>query len=225
MADTLSKIYPVFLLHCKWSIHNLDKFLSKYGTVGTLRIVYTNNRVETNRTIAILSDDVFQKLQNEGYDVRSPDRELTISRFELRESCFPTQDRNSTLFIPVPNSLILQDDFVHEEINAKLKHLAHWNIIPDDSWTLRVPLKSREKGEIKSGCFIKFNDDVHINDIAVARILMTDTYWGTEIEDEEPPVFKCFWARNKIQKSQPTTLTVTKILERPIEQPKLCDGL
>jgi len=198
--DTL----PVFLIHSRQSLVRLDDFLSEYGTVGFLRIVYDNKGEETDRTIAILNPDVYDTLCKEGYNKRTYGQGFVIAPYKLNDHDIPASDgRAPALFVPVPKSLCENDVTVMREINDKLKHLVEWKIIPDKSWEVKAPLQSREKGGIRGGCYITFKD-VPVETIALIRILLTDTYWPNEDGDEdekedkkaEKSIFRCFWAQS-----------------------------
>ena len=191
--------FPVFVIHSRWSLSKLGDFLDGYGDVGFLRIVYDKDGNETDRNIAILPQSTYKDLCDDGYNRRQYGKGFVIAPYTLRDNNFPGENHTSTLFIPVPDELSSEDDVVVNTINDKLKHLSDWNIIPPDSWSVNVPLKSREKGGIRFGCFVSFKRDVPLESRAIVRVLITDTYWS-ELEEspsEESPVFRCFWARKR----------------------------
>lgn len=190
--------FPVYMIHSKLSLLTLDDILKNFGPVGFLRIVYDNNSKETNLTIAILPHEVYHSLCNEGYgDIQhgSYRKNFRITPFILKENNLPGDGRTKTLFVPVPKILCNDDSQVIAAVEDKLSHLAEWGIIDDKSWYINVPLKSREKGGVRSGCFISFVKTVPIESIAMVRILLTDTYWPEQPDTEDRSVFRCFWAR------------------------------
>lgn len=189
--------FPVYMLHSHWSLSQMDTFLAGYGDVGFLRIVYDNEGKETDRTIAILPDAVYDGLCKDGYDRRQYGRGIKVSEFLLNESNYPGEGRTKTLFVPVPKNLGSDDGQVIAAVVGKLEHLAEWGIVPSGSWSVNVPLKSREKGGVRSGCFISFKREVSLDAIAMTRVLLTDTYWPEVDEAGERPVFRCFWARDR----------------------------
>jgi len=196
--------FPVYIIHSQWSLLKLDNFLSEYGEVGFLRIVYDKDGNETDRNIAILPETSYNALCKDGFDRRQYGKGCVISPYVLRDNNFPGEERTNTLFIPVPKDLGADDDTVVEAINDKLKHLSEWNIIPADSWSINAPLKSREKGGIRGGCFVSFKRDVPIECRSMVRVLITDTYWpeSEENSSEERPVFRCFWARARKERTE-----------------------
>ena len=191
--------FPVFVIHSRWSLSKLGDFLGEYGDVGFLRIVYDKDGNETDRNIAILPESSYKDLCDDGYNRRQYGKGFVIAPYTLRDNNFPGENHTNTFFIPVPDELCSEDDSVVATINDKLQHLSEWNIIPPDSWSVNVPLKSREKGGIRFGCFVSFKRDVPVECRAMARVLITDTYWSEleEFPSEETPVFRCFWARKR----------------------------
>jgi len=180
----------VYIIYSRWSLSQLDNFLKDYGDVGFLRIIYDNTGKETDRTIAIITQQVYKSLCNSGYGVssqgsRSYGKGFKIMPFSMKENNFPGLGRTKTIFVPVPKYFENDDSRVIVAVDDKLKHLAEWDIIPDKSWIVNVPLKSREKGGVNGGCFISFNQEVPIEQIATVRILLTDTYWPEHAENSD----------------------------------------
>lgn len=196
--------FPVYLIHSKWSLTKIDTFLGDYGEVGFLRIVYDKDGNETDRNIAILPESSYNALCEDGFDRRQYGKGCVIAPYVLRDNNFPGEERTNSLFIPVPKDLSADDETVVSTINDKLKHLSEWKIIPVDSWSVNAPLKSREKGGIRGGCFVTFRKDVPIECRAMVRVLITDTYWPDLEENgsDDRPVFRCFWARSRKERSE-----------------------
>jgi len=209
MADTLVNAddtknidFPVYMVYSKWSLPKLDSFLDDYGGAGFLRVVFGKEDKETDRTIAIFSDQTRDLLKSAGFfdsnrDDRSYGQPLRISPFLLNQNSFPGEGRNKTLFIPVPKELGALDTWVTDSITEKLNFFTEWDIIPHKSWTLNVPLKSRELGGVRGGCFVTFKKDIDLQRLAMVRVLLTDTYWPENQQTKERLVFHCYWARDR----------------------------
>lgn len=193
--------FPVFMIHSSWSLEQLDAFLANRGDVGFLRIVYDNEGKETDRTIAILPELLYDALCKEGFDRRQYGRGFKISQFLLNDSNMPGEGRTKTLFVPVPKNMSESDGQVIAAVVGKLDHLSEWGIIPPNSWSVNVPLKSREKGGVRSGCFVSFKREVELERVAMTRVLLTDTYWPETEGNTERPVFRCFWARDRKERN------------------------
>jgi hypothetical protein len=224
MADTTTVVsgagaqeqcsFPVYMIYSKWSLQQMDTFLKDYGDVGFLRIVYDNDGKETDRTIAIIPHDAYEALCDEGYGDtkqggRAYGRGFRITPYVLRDNNFPGEGRTRTLFVPVPKTLGGDDSQVIAAVVDKLTHLSEWGIVEDHSWSVNVPLKSREKGGVRGGCFVSFKRDVPTDRIAMVRVLLTDTYWPEQADSEERSVFRCFWARDRKERPEKTEKTET----------------
>ena len=194
--------FPVYLVYSSWSISAIDEFLQNHAKTigeevgsGLIRLVYDSNGKETNRNIVILSDTIYSSLIKNGYDHKDYGRDFLVTPFQLRENYFPSKGKTTNLFVPVPNEFLLNDLFATETILDKLKHLSDWGILPESSFSVKPFLPSREEGKIKGGCFISFKKDVSMESRAMARLLLTDTYWPKTSDVQDPPSFQCFWSR------------------------------
>ena len=187
--------FPVYLIRSRWSLSSIDTYLDTYGGAGFLRIIYDSEGRETDRTIAILSEKVYDALVENGDDQQKYGKGFSVSPFLLRDNNFPGEGYTNNLFVPVPEELSSDDEAVITTISDKLQHLSDWDILPGDSWSINPLLKSREKGGIKGGCFISFKRDVPNECRAMVRILITDTYWPESALGSVDTVFRCLWAR------------------------------
>lgn len=199
--------FPVYMCYSKWSLQNMDRFIGQYGGVGFLRIVFGKDEKETDRTIAILSKETYNALLDEGYGDTKPDeraygRGFRVTPFKLNENSFPGEGRNNTLFVPVPKVLGANDTWIFDQVTAKLDHLAEWGIVEKGSWSVNIPLKSREEGGVRGGCFVSFKRGYPLERVAMARILLTDTYWPEHESLEKRAIFHCYWAREREERDQ-----------------------
>lgn len=197
--------FPVYVIYSKMSIPKMDNYVRKYGPVGFLNVV--KDKVgDTNRTIAILSEETFDRLIESGHGTDRKDRRnrnpLTVAPFKLKKSNFPSYNKTRTLFVPIPTAFKsdVDNEYVEDKIKKcveeKLKHLVSWNIIPDNSWRITIPLKSRESGEIRNSCFISFPREVKTPAVAMTKVLLHDTYWPND------NIFRCFWSRKRNMKEK-----------------------
>lgn len=193
--------FPVYFVHSPKKLSDIEEFLKKFGDVGYLRILYERNGSETaDKNIAILSDETYEKICEKGYNKRQYGIHYIVTPFKLPPHCQPPNGQSKVLFVPVPEQLSFDDEFVTEVITEKLSHLVDWKILPDKSWYLKVPLVSRETGGVKGGCFINFKSTVPFDTIAMVRVLLSDTIWQRKNEDNfdaDDHVIKCFWARER----------------------------
>lgn len=183
----------LYIIYSKWSLAKIDRELSFYGLIGLLRIIHDKTG-ETNRTLALLENGVYDKLSTKGYTNKKSNKGFSIARFKEKAIELPSKGFTRNLFISVPEVFRKDDIKTIDIIEDKLKHLVEWDILPKDCWRINAILKSREKGCISSGCFIVFNNEIELVTIAKVRMLITDTLWPSVSENTEREQFKCLWA-------------------------------
>lgn len=191
----------LYIIYSKWSLTRIDKELSLYGGIGLLRIICDGGK-ETNRTLALLEDDVYDKLSDKGYTNKKTSKGFNIAKFNEKALDLPSKGFTKNLFVCVPEIFRKDDMKTIDIIDDKLKHLVEWDVLPKDSWYVNAVLKSREKGAISSGCFIVFDNEIELLTIAKVKILITDNYWPAVSEDIEREQFKCLWARKKEKREE-----------------------
>lgn len=206
LLETLEEKYfpPVFMVHSKWSIQAIDKFLAPYGDVGYLRVVRDKDGNETSRTLAIISIETYNTLQGKGYGCRN-NKGIVITPFRLTTHDLPPEDKDPamSLFVPVPPKYRVTESVIMDNLNKRLEHLSNWNIIPANCWNISAPLKSREEGEIRNGCFISFKIPFYaLKAIALVKILLSDSCWS----GPEKYRIRCYWGRNRNIKQKNNSL-------------------
>lgn len=212
----------VYMVNSQLSLNQLHAELSRYGTIGLLRIVLDRDGRETTRNIAIFHDDVYQRLLAEGFGNRSRwNQDFSVHPFEVKEFDLPGSGKTQTLFVPVPNELLTKDGVVRGEITDKLQHLVDWEVLPADCWKLTIPLKSRERGGIRGGFFISFRG-LTMNHIALARVALTDTRWDclADPNQDNHNVFRCYWARDRDADGKPKKDDTPANPAKPVKERK-----
>lgn len=206
----------VYDLHSRLSLPRIDKIVAdvcdKYRRknsvkkalgFGLVRIIY-HGSVATDLAAVVMNSETFTALVEAGYGNGGVNaRDMRIEPFYLKSSAVPGEGQNESLFVPVPKTINESDLAVSEAIEAKLIHLAKWNVIPAGSWRVNVMLQDRVRGTVGSGVFVTFTKDVPIEKAATARILMNDTNWPAALfgsEGDAVPTFRCFWANDRPKK-------------------------
>lgn len=202
--------YPVYIIFSGVPINKLKEELLKFGTFGSLRVVYSDG-VVTNRTIALLSKDCYESLIKDEYCAFQQNGKFGIAPYTFKETMLPNENQSGSLFVHVPGNFKDEIVSVTQYIQSKLTVCANFGLIPENSWKLNIPLVSRFKnGTIKNGCFIIFNEDVKVQDIAAVKIVLDKTFW-VDVDNDSPsealdhllavlgkdtdlPLFKCLWA-------------------------------
>lgn len=218
MAEEVTRNEPgdsetmMCMIYSGWCLEELDKFISKYGTVMYIKIVRDRDGKETRRTQALISQATYKALCADGYgdtngadtstDPKDKRRGLRATPYVIYPHDLPGKGKTSSLFVPIPRELSFNPSAVETGVTDKLNQMVEYGIIQEASWRINVTFRSRETGEV-SGCYITFQNDVDPKTITMVRILINDTFWPTDSEDEtiinRRPIFRCFWARAKVQ--------------------------
>ena len=200
----VNKVYIVF---SKWDVKKIVQHCRTYGDVLWSRLVYDKNGNETDRTLVILPDETYEGLVQDGYGQGDHKKVknnkvvgFRIVPYILREDQEHANTR--TLFVPAPKDYRDSTLAVEHIVNDKLRAMASFKVISSDSWCIDVPARSRESGEVKSGAFISFDNDLERGRIAMTRLLLNDTYWPEADGKESHAVFRCYWARERAEQPE-----------------------
>jgi len=193
IIDEDDKKPQLYIIYSNWSLIRIDKEIKNFGDIGLLRIICSEGK-ETNRTLALLENDVYYKLCEKGYSAKKNGKGFSIARFNEKALDSPPKGCSRNLFVPVPEIFRKDDMKTIDIIDEKLKHLVEWEVLSENSWHVNALLESREKGEISSGCFIVFDNKVDLKTIAKVKVIITDTCWPKVSSDLEREQFKCLWA-------------------------------
>jgi hypothetical protein len=194
----METIYPVFIIYSNWNIDKMKAFLLKYDIDGVcmLKMIYDNSGSETNKTIAILSNNLYDKLIAEEYNVYKYNVDFKIKRYKLGDFLLPPKDKSDNLFIPIIKKTT--ETYVTDIINNKLSLFAKFDIIPYYSWKIKCPLSSTgiDNG-VLLGCFIFFKKTINIYNIGIIKFLLHNTYWEETGGKKYDNMIKCYWAKHK----------------------------
>src|SRR5438105_1723655 len=131
--------YPIYIIYSNWSIDKISKFLKEYQSDGVsmLKIIYDNVGNETNKTITILSHQLYQLLVEHNYHTYRFEVDFKIKKYKLGDYLLPPADKSQNLFVPIIKKTT--EVYVTQKLNDKLMTLAHFGILPYDSWKLKCP--------------------------------------------------------------------------------------
>jgi hypothetical protein len=175
----------------------LSNFLKEFDPQGVsmLKIILDANSNETNKTIAILSDHLYQLLVEHNYHTYRFEVDFKIKKYKLGMFLMPPEDKSHNLFVPIIKKTT--EVYVTDKINQKLIELANFGILPHDSWKLKCPISSRNDGQVSLGCFIFFKKEIDLFNIGVVRFLLNGTRWEDDGDNKYDNVLKCRWANHK----------------------------
>lgn len=220
--------YPVYVIYSRWSVSEIKNFLCKYAStptdIGPMRIDYTRSGQETDRTIVILNPTLYQRLVKEGFSTKKYPTDFSIAVYKLRKYNLPPVNSTPNFFIRLPEHHSLLASDYRLQVQNKLTDLVLWGFFKRENFRIDIPLVSRQSDEARGTCFVFF-DNVPVETIAMAKIILDETYWKTEydqqdendddktgsrshseLENEESeehvyhtPIMKCFWAKKKVK--------------------------
>lgn len=191
----------VYMIFSRYSLNVLDELLSKHGRVGPMRVIFDSEGRETDRTVAVLEskfDDLLEEISC---------KEMSVRKYRFGKIDYPGENKTYTIFVPVPKCYT-SETAVFEEVNSKIGDLVDYSILPDNSWTIDVPLASRTDGKLSGSCFINFNSEVTDEQIAAVRLLLNDSVWEEHDADGKSLKFKAFWARARVEKKKKVAKSV-----------------
>jgi hypothetical protein len=193
----MDRDYPIYIIYSSWSIDKITTFLKSYDPDGVsmLKIVYDNSSQETNKTIAILSDRLYQLLVDHNYHIYRFEIDFKVKKYKLGDYLLPPADKSTNLFVPIIKKTT--EVYVTQKLNDKLVDLANFGIIEHDAWKLKCPISSRGDGQVILGCFIFFKKEIDTFNIGVVRFLLNNTTWEANGNHNYDNMLKCHWAKHK----------------------------
>lgn len=190
--------YPIYIIYSSWSLEKMKNFLLGFlpDSISFMKIIYDCQYNETNKTIVVLKEELYNILINQGYGITRFEIDFKIKKYKFNDNILPYDD-NTNLFIPVIKKTT--ESIVTTIINNKLEELAKFKIIPEKSWRIKCPINSRETGQIKLGCFIFFKPEITNSNISVVKFLLNNTYWDDNEDKKYDNIVKCYWANPRIK--------------------------
>lgn len=192
--------YPVYIIYSSWSLKEIKAFLNRYGH-SVLRVEWQQQH-ETNRTIALLSKDTYQKLVDAGYGTKTKGGvDFSVKPYVLSHRDRPKEEGgpgvNKSLTVIIPLKLTSEPQMVKDILRKKMELVTSWGLVASGDWDIKVPLKSRVTGQTSGKCYIQFTHKVFNSTIGFIRIIINDTYWS--LDDGDPSIntdyFRCYWSK------------------------------
>jgi hypothetical protein len=192
----------VYVIYSRWILNDIRELLSSYtepSRIGLMHVDRDRDGRETNRTLCLLDESVFEALVKDGYD-KNP--EFSIRKYVLRPNSYPPRGRSYSFFIPLPRTFSLSEEEVRRQIEEKMQQLVKFSILADGDYMIKV-LQSGEKtssgGSGRRFCFISFKKEVTHDAIALAKVAIDNTWWFLETDpnNRQRELFKCYWSRKR----------------------------
>ena len=193
MTDS-QKSYKLAVIYSNWAVPTITDFISAESETGYGPMKIDRNKGnETNRTLCVLTDKLFNAMMSK-YGRRDQNLDFVMSEYKLREHNFPRQGEVNNLFIPLPIQLSATE--CHQQIEQKLEALYQMDVTQATNVKLHIPLKSREHDKHNGLAFLTFSNS-DLNDVAVVKLMLNDTWWTNEADLEWSTLTKCYWAKER----------------------------
>jgi len=176
---------PVYMVYSIISLEDITNTIAGYGEIYFLRVSFVRdkrgNLVQSKAgNIAVMPPETYKKLCEAKFNERNNDRDLTIKPYSLQANSFPRRGQNKDLFIKIPSIFAeSRAEEIKEMVNSKVDLCAKFGIIPENSWTISVPIY-RQTGDMRGSCFVSFNETVPLENIAMVRVVQNNTSWPGE---------------------------------------------
>lgn len=223
------------------TVEAIREFLYDYGIgrdgIGSMHVDVTREGSETDRTICLLDESIYDALIREGFgrtpqsaDKRRRD-DFTISLYHFKpESSTPAPGHTYNFFIQLPKlegrepdradprsgtaiqRVSMKANTLQKQLGDAVEELIKFGLIPGESVELKVPFTSRTTGDSKGVAYVTFANNVPRENIAAARVILDKSIvWGS---GNVPYRIKCVYARemkpaqDKVKKAfVPATVT------------------
>lgn len=205
---------PVCMIYSEMDLATIEEVFNQncqdgschYGALRVVRArAESGEWYQTNRTIALVDQTLFDALVNEGLykSPRSKGRQnidFRIVPYEIRDNNLPKDGFKKDLFIRLPTSVGVSVQEVEEIVHDKMSQLVKFGVVDSSQYGIKIPLKNKDRnsGEAYDSCFLTFSESVTPQTAALVKAVIDDTYWGARTE-----TFHCFWAREQKPKSKP----------------------
>lgn len=193
MTDS-PKSYKLAVIYSNWALPAIADFINSESETGYGPMKIDRNKgMETNRTLCLFTENLFNSMMNK-YGKRDQNLDFVMSEYKLRDHNFPRQGEVNNLFIPLPTQLTATE--CHQQLEQKLDGLYQMNVVQVTNVKLHIPLKSREHDKHNGLAFLTFSNTT-LNDVAVVKLMLNDTWWTNEADTEWSTLMKCYWAKER----------------------------
>jgi len=174
----------VFIILSQWGIDEIYNFIKNYkkteDELGMLK-VEMNKFQETNRTLALMSRDLYKRLCDAGFSEKNPLIDFRIVPYRVNPEHI--KDKKS-LFLKLPHGMKLSQ--CRFEITRRLEIMKRFNIIPPD-YRLIIPPYSRLRDLHSGKAYINF-DHISPDGILCCRLFLHKIRIGNHW-------ILCFWPK------------------------------
>ncbi len=165
----------VYMIYSRWSTKEIEEFLKNRdemkNSFDLVKVEYKKFE-ETNRNIVLMKEEFYEKLVGEGYGANGEKAkflDFKIVPFRVPEEKIKNI-KNNTLFLKLSPKLSLSE--CRRILMERLMVLERFKIFPENSYTLRIPPRSRHLDLHRGIAYINFSEDVDKNSVFCCRLFM-----------------------------------------------------
>lgn len=218
-ATEAPKKFPLYIVYSSWSLSRIEELFDDYDQhdgIGPMRIDRFRGE-ETNRTICLLKPELYQNLVAAGFTQRRYNFDFSIAEFKLREHNYPREGESRNLFVPLSHKLDANES--RRQLENKLLELCKFGVLNEGDYKVTIRLTSRHENNHTGSAFLIFKREVHLDQIAVAKIVLHDTWWY-DSSDESYELAQCFWAKEHKNANRPLPKAPTRPMIKSVPQPR-----
>jgi hypothetical protein len=221
ISDKERDHYPVYVIYSSYPLSEIKRRLSTYAKrvekrlidggmsknevhkrtkVGPLRIVRSRGE-QTDRTISVMGDEVYQELVKDGKKKNGRQRRFNLDDFQIRpyhlaESQRPKKRDMRHLMVCLPK--VLSRIECDKQLRHHMTDLVNFGVVSADAYQIAIPFESRENDNHVGRAFLVFADHVNIWDIVITHATLRETIWTTKKNNPlsgDSRWRHCFWAK------------------------------
>jgi len=165
---------------------------------------------ETNRTLYLMSDALFNWFQSQ-----KPDQKLDfrVKPYELHEyDKAQTGFQSHVLRVTLPPQLNASD--CQQQLAALFEPFTAFGLLANSSFNVKVWVASRTKDVHNGVAYVNFNDSVPDSVVNYVRLMLHDQDWDltyAKADVDKPYRVRCWWAEVKKQKTKAEAKGETKV--------------
>ena len=200
--------YTIAIIFSNWALHKVYDFLTDYlnarkeeiamGKVERYKDKNTGKMKDSNRTIILMKQSLFDRAIEAGLDMAQPNLDFKIAEFIITDKCYPRDNQSHNLFIQIPKNLSSTECEIL--VKEKLDILSNFNLISNTNYYLRIPLESRITGIHKGFALLNFKDNVDIRTRVYVKTLLHNSF--LYFLGNEMCYLPVFWQKKRIYPEQ-----------------------
>lgn len=192
--------FKIFMVYSDEAVTTIKDFILGYSNkeddIGYVRIDYNMAKdgsiSDSNRTIVVMKEYIFLKLQKEGFSDRNGTNMLRIVPFRFHRGFFP-KGNNRSLHVNLPLDQISFES-CKSQLESMMDMVVNLGFLERSNYSISYPLKSRESKEdgYLGYSVIAFQNNIPQKAYIAPRIILGQFRW--DLGNEKTIVTKISWS-------------------------------